>query len=87
MAIEIPGIYIRTDLKKFYVFDHVEASLTEKKGHLWLEIYNPTAFDATVTLLAENAEEAGRTAGENAFLHWKRKIQVKSGKTEKIKLS
>ena len=27
MALEIPGIYVRTDLGKLYVFDHVEAEI------------------------------------------------------------
>lgn len=87
MALEIPGIYVRTDLGSLYVFDHVEAKVVKQnKKQLVLQITNPTAYDATVTLFAENAEEASRPLGDNAFLGWNDKVKVKAGKSVTYKL-
>ena len=87
MALEIPGIYVRTDLGSLYVFDHVEAKIIKQnKKQLVLQITNPTAYDATVTLFAENAEEAARPLGDNAFLGWNDKVTVKAGKSVTYKL-
>lgn len=87
MALEIPGIYLRTDLGSLYVFDHVEAKIVKQDNkQLVLQITNPTAYDATVTLLAENAQQALRPLGDNAFVEWKEKVLVKAGKTVTYKL-
>ncbi len=53
-ACEIPGIYLRTDTGETIVFDHVEAKWT---GGGELRIFNPTGFDAVVTVLAESAAD------------------------------
>lgn len=82
MALEIPGIYVRTDLGKLYVFDHVEAEIIKSdKRKTILRITNPTEFDAQVTLFAEGAEEAALPLGDNAFLNWQDKVKVKAGQT------
>lgn len=87
MAVEIPGIYLRTDLDRCYVFDHVTIQKTERDDrHITLTLHNPTAFDATVTVLAENAEQAVQPLGDNAFLQWNDKVTVKAGRTAKIKI-
>ncbi|WP_071134953.1 glycoside hydrolase family 76 protein [Millionella massiliensis] len=87
MAVEIPGIYLRTDLDRCYVFDHVTIQKTERDDrHITLTLHNPTAFDATVTVLAENAEQAAQPLGDNAFLQWNDKVTVKAGRTAKIKI-
>lgn len=87
MALEIPGIYIRTDLNDLYIFDHVEAKIVKNNGkQLTLEIHNPTAYDATVTIFAENEKEAALPLGDNAFLRWGEKVTVKAGKTINYKL-
>ncbi len=87
MALEIPGIYIRTDLADGYVFDHMEVKIIEKNSrHLEVEIHNPTPYDATVTLMAENAEAAMQPLGDNAFLSWKHKVNVPAQKTTRYKL-
>lgn len=87
MAVEIPGIYLRTDLDRCYVFDHVTIQKTERDDrHITLTLHNPTAFDATVTILAENAEQAAQPLGDNAFLQWNDKVTVKAGRTAKIKI-
>ena len=82
MALEIPGIYVRTDRASLFVFDHVEASVVKQNARkLVLKITNPTRFDASVTVFAENAQEAARPLGENAHLHWKDKVLVKAGQS------
>lgn len=87
MALEIPGIYVRTDIGSIYTFDHVEAIIIKQdKNQLVLQITNPTAYDATVTVLSENAEQASRPLGDNAFLKWKDKVTVKAGKTVNYKV-
>lgn len=81
MALEIPGVYLRTDLEQVYVFDHVEARISKSTAkELTLSITNPTPFDAVVTLLCEDASSAARPLGCNAFLNWQ-KVVVKAGKT------
>lgn len=87
MALEIPGIYVRTDLGTAYVFDHVVVKEIKKAGNtVKLLLYNPTEFDATVTLFAENGEQALSPLGDNAFMDWKQKAVVKSGKTVTVKV-
>lgn len=87
MALEIPGIYVRTDIGSLYVFDHVEAKIVKQNNkQLVLQITNPTAYDATVTIFAENEEEAARPLGDNAFLQWRDKVTVKAGKSVNYKL-
>lgn len=87
MALEIPGIYVRTDLGSLYIFDHVEAKVTKQNNkQLVVQITNPTTYDAIVTIFAENAEEAACPLGDNAFLRWKDKVTVKAGRTVNYKL-
>lgn len=81
MALEIPGIYLRTDADQLYVFDHVEARISKSNTkELTLAITNPTRFNAVVQLLSEDAASATRPLGCNAFLNWQ-KVIVKAGKT------
>lgn len=85
MAIEIPGIYIRKDTGKMYVFDHVEAKLLSLSGDkAVISVYNPTEYEALVTILAENAADVRRPLGDNGFLNWNHKIKVAPGKTRKV---
>lgn len=82
MALEIPGIYVRTDLPEVYVFDHVTAEIVRQdESQIRLKISNPTKFDATVTILAENQRQAQKPLGDNAFLNWTEKVKVKAGKS------
>lgn len=86
MALEIPGIYLRTDADDLYVFDHVKVTgITRSESAIVLQIYNPTAFDASVSILAESAEKARQPLGLNAFINWP-KVDVKAGKTVKYKI-
>ena len=87
MAMEIPGIYVRTDLPEIYVFDHVVAEIAKNDSkEMVLKLTNPTDFDAEVTILAENGEQAAKPLGDNALLNWNRKVMVKSGKTVTYKI-
>ncbi|MGM9803338.1 MAG: hypothetical protein ACI308_04090 [Muribaculaceae bacterium] len=82
MAIEVPGMYVRTDLKKAYMFDHLTVEKIETKGkQLRITVNNPTQFDAVLTVLAEDAQQAGRVLGDNAFVNWTQKVTVKKGKS------
>jgi hypothetical protein len=86
MALEIPGIYLQTDSDLFYVFDHVEASLLKREDHkLTLEITNPTAYDAEVSIFAESAEEAKIPLGLTAFTRWP-KVLVNAGEKREINI-
>lgn len=88
MSLEIPGLYLLTDKKQLYAFDAVRACIVrETDQFLWIEVTNPTRYDARVTLLAENQEEAEKPLGDHAFLRWKEKISVKAGKTIQVKIS
>lgn len=81
MALENPGIYLRTDRDEIVVFDHVEVRVVERsQTGTTLEITNPTRFDAEVTLLAESAPQAAKPLGCTAFMSWP-KVDVKAGGT------
>lgn len=81
MAVEIPGIYLRTDIVRCYVFDAVDArTLSRDAGGVKLEIRNPTKFDARVAIFAEDAEHAAKPQGFTAFTKWP-KVEVKAGAT------
>ncbi|MFD2904774.1 hypothetical protein [Sphingobacterium anhuiense] len=87
MALEIPGIHVRKDLGIAYAFDHVEIKSTKKtKSGMILTVSNPTAFDAIITIFAEDAATAGKPLGENAFLDWKQKVTIKAGKSATVKI-
>lgn len=84
MALEIPGIYVRKDKEEFYVFDHVDVKLVSRDNkRMVLSITNPTAYDATVTILAEDRAAASLPLGDNAFVGWKDKVTVKAGATKR----
>ncbi len=86
MALEIPGIYVQTDTDLFYVFDHLEARVLRRNDRgLTLEITNPTAYDAEVSVFAESSEEAKIPLGLTAFNRWP-KIQVKAGERREINM-
>ena len=84
MAMELPGIYVRTDQDAIYVFDHVTAKVLKRdQDGVTLKITNPTKFDALVTVCAEDAPQAQRPLGITGFRQWP-KFAVKSGATTQI---
>ena len=87
MALENPGVNVRTELGPAYPFDHVVVKEIKKIGdNVKLQLYNPTQFDATVTLFAEDGEQAKKPLGDNAFLNWKQKVTVKAGKAITVRI-
>lgn len=87
MALELPGIYLRTDKNELYVFDHVEAAIVKRDAAgLTLAITNPTRHDAKVSISAENARRASQPLGYTAFLKWP-KVEVKAGATTQISIT
>lgn len=81
MAIELPGIYLRTDIDRIFVFDHVKVSVVKRdKSGVTIQITNPTNYDASVSILAENKEKASKPLGYTSFPSW-RKVSVKPGET------
>lgn len=62
----MPGLYVQPDTGFFRAIDHVDASLKENnQRRLVLSVLNPTAFDASVKVLAENAPEMSQPLGQN----------------------
>ncbi len=81
MAIELPGIYLRTDIDRMFVFDHVKATVVKRdKSGVTIQITNPTKYDALVSILAENKEQTGKTLCVASFLNWP-KVKIKAGET------
>ncbi|WP_343567859.1 hypothetical protein [Sphingobacterium sp.] len=87
MALEIPGLYVRKDKGTAYAFDHIVIKTIKKTDRgLSLTLYNPTAYDAHITILAEDAAQAARPLGENAFWDWKNKVNIKAGESVAVDL-
>ncbi|MGE8430302.1 MAG: hypothetical protein ACN6O7_20655 [Sphingobacterium sp.] len=87
MALEIPGVYVRKDRATAYAFDHILVKTVKKTGQgLSLTLHNPTAYDANVSILVEDAAEAARPLGENAFWDWNKKVNIKAGDTVVVAL-
>lgn len=84
MAMELPGIYLRTDSKKLYVFDHVEAKIVgNTKSGTTIMMTNPTIYDANVSVLSETVKQATSPLSYTAFIKWP-KVSVKAGETVKF---
>jgi len=81
MALELPGVYLRSDSDEVVVFDRVEARVIRRdKTGATLELRNPTAYDARVTVFTEDRAGARPPLGPTAFLRWP-KVEVKAGAT------
>lgn len=87
MALEIPGIYLQTDKKVLYVFDHIEATVVKRdpKG-IMLSVTNKTPYDASVSILAESSQQAKKPLSYTAFVHWP-KVEVMGGKTQLFRIT
>ena len=84
MGLELPGIYLQTDKKKLYVFDHVTANIVgqDVKG-IVIQVKNETIHDANVTVFAETSAKAAKPLGYNNFLKW-HKVTVRVGESMKL---
>lgn len=81
MAMELPGIYLRTDRNEIYVFDHVEAKIVKRaKDGIVLSIRNPTRYNASISILAETLALSKKPLGNTSFLKWP-KVGAKAGET------
>lgn len=87
MAIEIPGIYLNPDKNEIYVFDHVEVTETEHdRSGVMLQIKNPTAFPARVSIFAEPSEAAAKPLSYTAFMKWP-SVEISPGATGRVKIT
>lgn len=87
MALEIPGIYVNTDKKEVYVFDHVTARVVStEKDVMVIAVTNPTAYDASVSLLSENNREAAVPLPRTAFVKWPH-VVVNAGQTVTVRVT
>jgi putative salt-induced outer membrane protein YdiY len=87
MAMELPGIYLRTDTDELFVFDHVEVKAVQRGAvGMIFSITNPTKFAAAVTVLAESASQAHQPLGVTSFLNWP-KVEVKAGETKTVRIT
>jgi hypothetical protein len=57
-TVEIPSVYIQPDREVLYVFDHIEVRPLGKDTRGWkLEFYNPTRYEAALSILSEGDED------------------------------
>ena len=67
---ELPGIYVVTDTAEIVAIDHVDVEVSENTpDKLVIAIRNPTAFDATVSVVSESTEDRARMLGQQAMLN------------------
>ncbi len=86
MALEIPGIYLTTDAKQFYVFDSVEAEIIERNDNgIVLKVTNSTKYDAKVSVLAETNAQSRDPLGYTTFINWP-KVYIGKGQTKIVKI-
>jgi hypothetical protein len=87
MAMELPGIYVRPGEGMLYVFDHIEAAkIEEGKSFVILRLANNTAYDAAVSVFAENARSAAQPMGYTMFARWP-KVNVPAGGDVTVKIT
>lgn len=58
---ELPGVYVQPDSGLCVALDHVDASLSGSR----LSLFNPTAFDAEVKVMAESASAVAQALGQD----------------------
>jgi hypothetical protein len=86
-AIEVPGLYVQPDSGLVFAFDHVVARIKEKTpSRLVVSVFNPTAFEAAVRVLAETDAERAQPLGPNA-LWGGRVVTVAPGASEDLELA
>jgi len=87
MVTELPGIYVQTDADRLFVFDSIAAEVVSRdaKGVV-LEIHNPTAYEAKVSIFAETSRQARQPTGYTAYLGWP-KIAIGAGATKRVTIA
>jgi hypothetical protein len=87
MAMEIPGIYLRTDTGELFVFDSVKAEVVKRDGDgVTLKVTNPTQYPARVSIFAEGSAVARQPLGCTAFIMWP-KVDVMAGETKTVQIA
>ncbi|MBC9909423.1 hypothetical protein [Chitinophaga varians] len=87
MALEVPGIYINTDKKEAYVFDHVTVKIiAAEKSAVVVTVTNPTTYNASVSVLAENNRQAAVPLPYTAFITWPH-VTVNAGQTVTVRVT
>lgn len=82
---EVPGIWFMTDTGEVHVFDHVDVTVTEDGNEWLLDIFNPTAYDAEIKLLAETKSGWDKALG-GCWLEGCRVVTVKAGGKEQARI-
>lgn len=83
--VEVPGIYLDLDRGILKCFDHVQAKVApDQDGKVFLNIVNPTIYDAKINLLIDHS----KTDGKLGHLYYEKmqKIQINTGEKKKIPL-
>ncbi len=84
---ELPGVYLNLSNGQIFCIDHVTAKVIKNtKNQLVVEIVNPTKYDASVKLLAENNSKSVKPLLNNASVSWQ-KVDIKAGKKQILKFS
>jgi hypothetical protein len=82
MALELPGIYVRTDEGEVFVFDHILVRDVHRSADgVTVTLSNPTSFPASVAIFGEAADQAARPLGYTAFLNWPH-VELRPGESK-----
>ncbi len=81
---ELPGVYVNIDEDYVVELDHVNAKIIKKTGKgILLEIHNPTKYDATIKVFAENSKQAAEMLGNTACRDWIR-VNVRANERKNV---
>jgi hypothetical protein len=84
MALELPGVYLRTDKGNIFVFDHIEArDVRRDDAGVTMTLFNPTRWPASVTIFGETAQQAAQPLAYTAYLKWPR-VELKAGESKEV---
>lgn len=84
--VEVPGIYVDFTSRLLQVFDHVECSITQWNAEsIVLKIYNPTTYDTTVTMLADERTNTNHVT--HNYFNKMRTIPLSAGQEIQIELT
>jgi hypothetical protein len=85
-AVELPSIYVDTELKSCFTFDQLQAEIMWVNANkIKLKVTNPTRFDADFTVLVENKSLKAIAWKENKLLNTI-KYSLKTGETKVIEI-
>ena len=82
--LEVPGLYVRTDLGKVYCIDNIDVKVKqEQSAGMHVELHNPTRFKASVRMLVENQENLCESLDVSTLLKCP-KLDLMPGETKTI---